>query len=919
MNRSDGSSNAPEGARQGMLRWPGGELDLRVAAIRSGGLALDLDRSSYEVLLALLLRAGQVLGKDELLEVAWPGRVVSENSLAKAISRLRKELGELAGAPLQSVHGYGYRWAGEVQWIDTEQVAAPATPLNESQWVGEAVPERPGWRFTRLLGRGAHSVVILAESDVGLPPRAIKLGIGEIGFAHVRREVALHRYLSALGHSVPGLATALGWQLDVPPVFVEYRFFEEGDLGRWMAARGDLSSLPLRHRLGLVAQIAETLAELHSAGVVHQDLKPGNVFVTADPACPEGWRTWLADLGGGHATPLPQTLNVLADFEALEPLSPSDTGRAGSAMYCSPEVLAGEYPTQRSDVFALGVLLYQMAVGDLRRPLVPGWESDIEDPVLREDIRSAATLRAPDRLVSASLLASNLRALDERRLAYQEAQQEGERQRAADLRFQTQRRRLRAALVAAAALMVGLGMAIWAGVLAMDARRAEEQRRVEAQAVLGFLTGDMLTRADPYAGGNRDVSLRGALDAAAGKIDERLDGKPEAAAAVHDAVAKAYKGWGEFAKAAVHQNKTIEALLQTATQENPLDSAPLYRELCQLQRLAGDLQAAHKACDQAIEADLQALGAASDASVVANAKLSYEDGRCVEVIETLAPILASPKRRVDMPPGFNADTLWFTGLCLSRQAQDAAALDVFRELIRLQENDLGPDNAATAWAYADFSLALARAGRFPEAKAAVDRLQQIFDRRLGSGHADAWAVPFRRGVIAAGENQNDEAVTQFRLAFEGWRASLGEQHSSTLTAGTALALAMARAGRTDEAAGLLARQQLAATELLNGRQAKAPDFHEAWAETLLLLGRNADATAQLELFRKTAAVTLPADHPRMALAECLAGRIAVSEERMLDAGTALAACRAGLARLGPEDYRRRGLADAERTLDDAAR
>jgi hypothetical protein len=140
-----------------------------------------------------------------------------------------------------------------------------------------------------------------------------------------------------------------------------------------------------------------------------------------------------------------------------------------------------------------------------------------------------------------------------------------------------------------------------------------------------------------------------------------------------------------------------------------------------------------------------------------------------------------------------------------------------------------------------------------------------------------------------------------------------------LEVGTALALVLARAGRTEEAAALLARQQLAATELVNGRQAKAPDFHEAWAETLLLMGRTEDAAAQLELFRKTAASTLPAEHPRMALAECLAGRIAVSEERMLDAGTALAACRAGLARLGPADYRRRGLAEAERVLDEAAR
>ena len=212
-----GARAAADGARSGLLRWPGGELDLRSAQVRRGRQLLSLDRSSYEVLLALLLRAGQVLGKDDLLEAAWPGRVVSENSLAKAISRLRRELGEEAGAPLQSVHGYGYRWAGDVQWVDVERSAAPVEPADHDDWIDTEVPRRAGWIFRRVLGRGARSLVLLAESSSGEPPRAIKIGLGEDGLRHVRREVALHRYLAAIDRRVPGLAPALGWQLDEPP------------------------------------------------------------------------------------------------------------------------------------------------------------------------------------------------------------------------------------------------------------------------------------------------------------------------------------------------------------------------------------------------------------------------------------------------------------------------------------------------------------------------------------------------------------------------------------------------------------------------------------------------------------------------------------------------------------------------------
>ena len=56
----------------------------------------------------------------------------------------------------------------------------------------------------------------------------------------------------------------------------------------------------------------------------------------------------------------------------------------------APEVIAGEMPTQRSDVFALGVLVYQLVVGDLRRSIAPGWEADVGDELLCEDIALAA-------------------------------------------------------------------------------------------------------------------------------------------------------------------------------------------------------------------------------------------------------------------------------------------------------------------------------------------------------------------------------------------------------------------------------------------------------------------------------------------------------------------------------------------------
>lgn len=82
------------------------------------GQEIEIDRSCVSLLAALLRHAGEPLGKDELLEVGWPGRIVHENSLAKAIGRLRQALGE-DGVRVETVHGSGYRLTGSVKCLHT--------------------------------------------------------------------------------------------------------------------------------------------------------------------------------------------------------------------------------------------------------------------------------------------------------------------------------------------------------------------------------------------------------------------------------------------------------------------------------------------------------------------------------------------------------------------------------------------------------------------------------------------------------------------------------------------------------------------------------------------------------------------------------------------------------------------------------
>ena len=150
----------------------------------------------------------------------------------------------------------------------------------------------------------------------------------------------------------------------------------------------------------------------------------------------------------------------------------------GTVMYVAPEVLAGQSPTAASDVYALGVLLYQLAVGDFRRPLAPGWEADISDPLIREDVARAACGDPARRFKTAAELVDRLVNLDRRRAEAEDAQR---RAQLAERRQAKARIRQRWLVLAAVALVVSATVAV-----IVSRRSSSVTPRLKTVAVLPF-------------------------------------------------------------------------------------------------------------------------------------------------------------------------------------------------------------------------------------------------------------------------------------------------------------------------------------------------------------------------------------------------------------------------------------------------
>lgn len=248
-----------------------------------------------------------------------------------------------------SACGHPIEAYGPIEANDPPRVEAEALPLVgvSDPLIGCVVAER--YRILDVVGRGAMGVVYLVEHAHIGKLMAMKLLRGDV--AH-REEVAERfsreaRAASMLKHPSTVQVFDFGQSEGLSYLVMEY--VEGEDIGRLLDREGPIAFDRLAR---LVHQVCGSLAEAHFAGIVHRDIKPTNLLITADPE--GGERLKIADFGLAQLRPVPTAKKVTAEGAIV-----------GTPYYISPEQIQWSEVDGRADIYSLGVVMYRGCVGEL--------------------------------------------------------------------------------------------------------------------------------------------------------------------------------------------------------------------------------------------------------------------------------------------------------------------------------------------------------------------------------------------------------------------------------------------------------------------------------------------------------------------------------------------------------------------------
>ncbi len=676
---------------------------------------------------------------------------------------------------------------------------------------GAKPPERIGsWRVVGEIGRGGMGVVYEARRDDGqfeqtAAVKLIKRGMDSEQI--LERFLRERQILARMEH--PGIARLLdgGVTSQGRPWFALERV-EGAPLTEYCDQQG----LDVKARLRLFGEVCSAVEYAHRNLVVHRDLKPSNVLVDDDR------RVKLLDFG---------IAKILRNSDESAGTRTAAEGRLVSPGYGAPELVLGDPITTATDVYSLGVILYEMLSGARPYELQPG-------PIANQIMRQAGS--PPPKLSTVAAKASRRRGLDsdldtiaakavqfepQRRYASAEALREDVERylRSEPVRacpdslayrakkfFQRHRTSVVAAILVILSLVLGLGAALWQADVAARERDTARQESEQAQQARDFIV-DLFRDSDPREPGGPELTARQILDRGLERVRSRGADRPDLRVELLNTVGEVSTLLGDYAGARALYKESLE-----------IDSG---------ERVQDQLRLA-----AALNGYGQASGYLGEDEVA-----EEHQRRALDIYLELSGL-----DDLETAQAFND-----LGVALARQRKLPEAVESYRKSVDIYERVAGPDHPETLSTLGNLSLSVRLMGDFLEAERLLELVIERMRRSHGEGHSD---MGYYLGELAAAKvrlGRLQEAEPMSRRSFELTREFWGESHPTTSVRRNNFAMVAHKLGNDLEAEELM-RQTLAhEIDQYGSEHSYVAMDHDNLARVLVELGRVDEALRQIEI------------------------------------------------------------------------
>ncbi len=706
----------------------------------------------------------------------------------------------------------------------------PATPEDaETQFATRTIePSEVGvgtvidsYHLLQPVGHGGMGEVWLAEQKQPVRRRvALKLiKAGMDTREVVARFESERQALALMDHPAIAKVFAAGSTPQGRPYFVM-----EYVTGMPITDYCDKHKLTTRQRLELFMLVCDGVQHAHQKAILHRDLKPSNILVGEVDGKPA---PRIIDFGVAKATA--QRLTPDTMFTRVGAI-------VGTPGYMSPEQAdsAGADVDTRTDVYSLGVVLYELLVG-----VVPlDFRSTPPDQFLRrlrdEDAPRPSTKmrtlgaqtgttaknRGADGPTLARQLRGDLDAITLKALEKDRARRYATpSELAADIgrylrnqpvlarpastayraRKYVRRHRVGVAVAAIAALLL-VSVAV---AQAVELRRIRRERD-RADRVTQFMTG-MFTVSNPSEARGNDIRAREILDKASKDIDTGLAKDPELQAQMMHVMGTVYESLGLYARADALLRRAVETRRSKLGAGNP-DTLRSMHELAEVLRLESRPQEAEKWCREALDRRRRELGAnnrSTLSSLNLLALILNDEGRYPEA-EKLHREALDVARRVFGPQDQSSRSVVKNlAIDLAYEGKFADAEKYFREVLELDQQALGSDHPTVLGDLNNLAACLLQQHRYAEAEKLYSDAIQVKRRVLGPEHPNTLMSMGSLALVLSGEKRYPEAEKLYRETLEIKRRKLGPEHRSTLVTMGNLADTLAAQSRYPEAEQLM--------------------------------------------------------------------------------------------------------------------